>query len=211
MSLFEKRSDGPWQVTPDAFPDPEVDLPIPEDGRAETAVLAGGCFWCVEAVYQQLDGVLEVTSGYAGGTAETADYRSVCSGETGHAEVVRVLFDPARTSYGQLLKVFFSVAHDPTQIDCQGPDVGAQYRSAIFYADERQREVAESYIAQIEEAGVFSEPLATRLEPLKELFEAEAHHQDYAARNPSAPYIRFNAQPKLKKLQAHFGDRLKTS
>lgn len=209
MSLFERRLENPLLVPPDAFPDPQVDLPSPEGGGTQTAVLGGGCFWCVEAVYQQLDGVLDVTSGYAGGTAGTADYRSVCSGRTDHAEVVRVRFDPSRITYGQLLKLFFSVTHDPTQIDRQGADVGSQYRSAVFYADERQREVAEAYMAQIEEAGVFREPLATRLEPLEEFFEAEEYHQGYAARNPSAPYIAFNALPKLKKLHAHFGDRLK--
>ncbi|MGH7550080.1 MAG: peptide-methionine (S)-S-oxide reductase MsrA, partial [Gemmatimonadota bacterium] len=152
-------------VAPELVPDPDLDI---ESGNApQTAVLAGGCFWCVEAVYRELDGVLDVVSGYAGGTAETADYRTVCGGRTDHAEVVRVRFDPARISYGQLLKIFFSVAHDPTQLDRQGNDRGRQYRSAIFYADPEQRAVAQAYIRQLDEAGVFGSPIVTKLEPLE--------------------------------------------
>src|SRR5437868_2910163 len=135
-------------TTPTAFPDPLVDIDPSSAGGEQSVVLAGGCFWCVEAVLKELDGVLEVVSGYAGGTADTADYETVCSGATDHAEAVRVRFDPARISYGQLLKVFFSVAHDPTQLDQQGNDRGRQYRSAIFYADAQQKEVAEAYIRQ---------------------------------------------------------------
>jgi peptide-methionine (S)-S-oxide reductase len=175
----------------------------------QTAVLAGGCFWCVESVFKELDGVLEVTSGYAGGTAETADYDTVCSGTTNHAEAVRVRFDPARTSFGQLLKVFFSVAHDPTQLNRQGNDYGRQYRSAIFYGDEAQKEVAEAYIRQLNDAGAFKAPIVTRLEPLEAFYVAEGYHQDYAARNPSQPYVAYTAAPKVKKLREYFGDRLK--
>ena len=196
-------------LVPESFPDPVQDLPASEDGGSQEAVLAGGCFWCVEAVYKALDGVLEVTSGYAGGDAGTADYRTVCSGRTEHAEVVRVRFDPARISYGTLLKVFFAVAHDPTQLDRQGADIGRQYRSAIFPVDAEQKAVAEADIAPLNGAGLFGSPIVTTLEPLEAFFEAEDYHQDYAARNPSQPYIAYNTAPKLAKLSKQFGDRLK--
>jgi peptide-methionine (S)-S-oxide reductase len=196
-------------VAPSDFPDPERDLPPAAPGEVQTAVLAGGCFWCVEAVFKELQGVLEVSSGYAGGTADTADYRSVCSGNTNHAEVVRVRFDPSRIRFGQLLKVFFSVAHDPTQLDRQGNDYGRQYRSAVFYSGEAQREIAEAYIRQLNEAGVFKKPIVTRLEPLETFYEGEAYHQDYAARNPSQPYITHVAQPKVAKLRQYFGEGLR--
>src|SRR5437667_3450699 len=174
-------------VSPERFPDPAVDIDAPGEGEA-VAVLAGGCFWCVEAVYKQLDGVKSVTSGYAGGTAETADYDVVSSGRTGHAEAVEVRFDPAKVSYGQLLKVFFSIAHDPTTRDRQGPDVGKQYRSVIFYANDAQRRVADAYIAQIDEAKVFDAPVVTEVIPLDRFYKAEDYHQDYAERNPSHAY-----------------------
>jgi peptide-methionine (S)-S-oxide reductase len=195
-------------ISPESFPDPALDPPPGPDAPEQVAVLAGGCFWCVEAVYVQLDGVRTVTSGYAGGTAETADYRSVCSGRTDHAEVVEVRFDPRRITFGQLLKVFFSVAHDPTELDRQGPDVGRQYRSAIFWADEAQREVAAAYIRQLDEARVFGRPIVTELRPLEAFFEAEPYHHNYAGRNPAQPYIVFNALPKVAKLRRHFADRL---
>src|SRR5881628_3646132 len=173
------------------------------------AVLAGGCFWCVEAVYKQLDGVRSVTSGYAGGTSETADYDVVSSGRTGHAEAVEVRFDPAKVSYGQLLKVFFSIAHDPTTRDRQGPDVGRQYRSVIFYADDEQRRVAAAYIKQLDAAKVFDRPIVTEVKPLDRFFEAEAYHQDYAERNPLSPYILFNARPKVQKVRSYYKESLK--
>ena len=195
-------------VTPDRFPDPARDLESSGPGP-RTAVLAGGCFWCVEAVFKELDGVLNVTSGYAGGTAETADYRTVCGGRTDHAEVVRVTYDPSRISYGQLLKVFFSVAHDPTQLDRQGNDRGRQYRSAVFYADDEERAVAEAYIRQLDESGVFGTPIVTRLEPLEAFHEAEAYHQNYAELHPDQPYIAAVAAPKVGKLRAHYAERLK--
>ncbi|HSR72534.1 MAG TPA: peptide-methionine (S)-S-oxide reductase MsrA [Kiloniellales bacterium] len=209
MSLSSLLSGGPLTVAPEEVPEPAADIAPKEGESKQTAVLAGGCFWCVEAVLEPLEGVLDVTSGYAGGTAETADYRTVCSGRTDHAEVVRVRFDPRRITYGQLLRLFFSVAHDPTQRDAQGPDVGRQYRSAIFYADPEQKRVAEAYIAQLEAAGVFRAPIVTTLEPLEAFYEAEPYHQDYARQNPSQPYISFVATPKVKKLRKHFGDRLK--
>ena len=205
-SLFRR---GGASVSPDAFPDPVVDVEKADGPATQTVVLAGGCFWCVEAVYKELDGVLAVTSGYAGDSAETATYERVCSGTTDHAEVVKISFDPSRVMFGQLLRIFFSIAHDPTQVDRQGADVGRQYRSAVFYADETQRRVAEAYIAQLDKAGVFRAPIATRLEPIEAFFEAEAHHQDYAARNSAQPYITAYAMPKIAKLRKHFGDRLK--
>lgn len=198
-------------ISPEDFPDPEIDIGPSSDGSEQAVVLAGGCFWCVEAVYAEVDGVLSVVSGYAGGTAETADYRTVCGGRTNHAEVVRVGFDPRRTSYGQILKLFFSIAHDPTTVDRQGADVGRQYRSAIFYADAEQRRVAEAYIQQINQAGVVRGKIVTTLEPLEAFYEAETYHQGYAARNPSQPYIAAVAMPKVKKLRKHFSERLKTT
>lgn len=194
----------------DTFPDPIVDIePSKQAGTEAVAVLAGGCFWCVEAVYLQLDGVLKVTSGYAGGTADTANYRAVCGGMTNHAEAVQVTYDPSRIAYGQILKVFFWIAHDPTQLNRQGNDVGRQYRSAIFYADERQRNVAAAYIRQLDDARVFPGPIVTTLEPLEAFFEAEPYHQNYAARNPAQPYVAFVAAPKVEKLRSRLPDRLK--
>lgn len=204
--------DGSRGPAPAGFPDPPQDI-VPERGDArseQTAVLAGGCFWCVEAVFKELDGVLDVRSGYAGDGADTADYESVCSGTTDHAEVVLVRFDPERTSYGQILKVFFSVAHDPTQLNRQGNDVGRQYRSAVFYADDAQKAVAQAYIRHLNESGAFSAPVVTRLEPLAEFYEAEAYHQDFCERNPFQPYVRHAALPKLEKLRKQFADRLKS-
>lgn len=192
-----------------AFPDPAKDIG-PEAGTEQVAILAGGCFWCVEDVFKQLQGVLEVTSGYAGGTAATANYDAVCSGATEHAEVVWVRFDASKTSYGQILKVFFSVAHDPTQLDRQGNDRGRQYRSAIFWGDEAQRAVAEAYIRQLNESGVFRSKVVTRVEPLNGFYEAEAYHQDYAELHPEQPYIAAVATPKVEKLKKYFPERLKT-
>jgi peptide-methionine (S)-S-oxide reductase len=193
---------GPW-----SFPDP---VPVPGDGDPGNAiVLAGGCFWCTEAVYRQLDGVLSVRPGYAGGSEATANYDDVCTGTTGHAEVIEIVFDPARVPLGQILKIFFSIAHDPTQLNRQGADVGSQYRSAIFYANETQRLIAERYIAQIEAAGLFDAPIATTLEPLQRFYVAEAYHHDYAARNPWQPYVRAVAAPKVEKLRKTHADLLK--
>ncbi len=196
-------------TSPEQFPDPVLDTPATEAGGERVAVLAGGCFWCVEAVYKQLDGVLAVTSGYAGGTAETADYHTVSSGRTDHAEAVEIRFDPSRVTFGQLLKVFFSIAHDPTQLDRQGPDVGRQYRSAIFYADDDQQRVAERYIAQLDAAKVFARLIVTEIRPLGAFYAAEDYHQDYAERNPLQPYIFFNALPKVKKVRRYFPERVK--
>ena len=195
-------------VSPEQFPDP-VNDPVAGDGGEGLAVLAGGCFWCVEAVYLQLDGVRSVKSGYAGGTAETADYDTVCSGRTDHAEAVEVRYDPGKLTYGKLLKVFFSIAHDPTTKDRQGADVGRQYRSAIFYGNEEQRAVAEAYIKQLHAAKVFDKPIVTEVLPLERFYEAETYHKNYAARNPGQPYIMFNALPKVKKVRTYYADQLK--
>lgn len=195
-------------IHPDRFPDPVEDVPTDQD--AGRAVLAGGCFWCVEAVYQPLDGVTSVVSGYAGGDAASANYEAVCSGRTGHAEVIEVRYDPHRISFGALLKLFFAVAHDPTQKDRQGNDRGPQYRSAIFPVDEAQRTVAQDYIQQLDNAGAFTAPIATTLEPGHPFHPAEDYHQDFARRNPNQPYITHVAKPKLEKLHAAFPELLKT-
>jgi peptide-methionine (S)-S-oxide reductase len=198
------------RVLPSDFPDPAVDLPAQAPPtKTAAAVLAGGCFWCTEAVYRQLDGVLDVVPGYAGGTKDTADYETVCTGRTNHAEAIRIAYDPSRVTYGQILKVFFSVAHDPTQLNRQGNDVGRQYRSAIFYANEDERRVAEAYIKQLNDANAFTAKIATTLEPLDAFYEAEAYHHDYAARNPMQPYIAFTSMPKVRKLAKYFPEKLK--
>lgn len=194
------------KIDPSSFPDPRE----PGDASAgDRIVLAGGCFWCTEAVYTQLDGVLSVRPGYAGGSAETADYKTVCRGDTGHAEVVEVVYDPARVSLGQILMIFFSIAHDPTQVNRQGGDVGTQYRSAVFYANEAQRRVAEAYIRQIDAARIFDDPVATRLEPLERFYVAEDYHHAYAARHPEQDYVRAAALPKVAKLRKVHADKLK--
>jgi len=191
------------RVSPEEFPDPVVDTALAAKAGQSRAILAGGCFWCVEAVYKDLAGVSSVKSGYAGGTAETADYETVSSGGTDHAESVEVVYDPSRLSYGQILKVFFAIAHDPTQLNRQGPDTGRQYRSAIFYADDEQKKVADAYIDQLNKAHVFDHPIVTEVVPLEAFYQAETYHQDYAARNPLNPYIVFNAQPKVRKLRSY--------
>ena len=206
MSLFDRTS---LKISPSEFPAPDFDPADQSDRVGTLAVLAGGCFWCVEAVYRELVGESSVLSGYAGGSEDTADYQTVCTGSTEHAEVVQIVFDPLRTTFGEILRIFFAVAHDPTQVNRQGNDRGTQYRSAIFYANDLQREIGERYIAQINAAGVFDEPVATRLEPLEAFFQAEGYHQNYAALNPGQGYIQAVAQPKVDKLRAYFGDRLR--
>jgi len=196
------------------LPLPEVDLvPVPvaegEAARAEV-VLAGGCFWCTEAVFEQLHGVSEVVSGYAGGPKADADYQKVSAGLTDHAEVIRVVYDPSVISYGTLLRVFFSAAHDPTQVNRQGNDIGRQYRSAVFFADDDQKRVAAAYIAQLDAAGVFAKPIATRLEPLTVFYPAEDYHQDYVELNPRQGYVVGVALPKVAKVRKHFADLLKS-
>ena len=198
------------RIVPDEFPNPTADLPPAAPGATPAiAVLAGGCFWCTEAVYRELNGVLAVVPGYAGDTRATADYETVCTGRTKHAEAIRITYDPSRLSYGQLLKVFFSVAHDPTQINRQGNDIGPQYRSAIFPQEADQRRVAEAYIKQLEDAGAFTGPIATTIEPDVEFYEAETYHHDYAQRNPTSGYIMAVSTPKVRKLEKYFPEKLK--
>jgi peptide-methionine (S)-S-oxide reductase len=167
----------------------------------ETAVFAGGCFWGVQAVFQHVHGVMSATSGYSGGTSATAEYEVVSTGQTGHAESVQVVFDPSQVSYGQLLKVFFSVAHDPTELNRQGPDTGTQYRSVIFYANDEQKRIASAYIAQLDQAKAFPRPIVTQVVPLKAFYPAEDYHQNYATLHPDNPYIAINDAPKVDHLR----------
>jgi peptide-methionine (S)-S-oxide reductase len=184
-----------------ALPDPIVDTPIAAKSAKQTAVVAGGCFWGIQLVFQHVKGVKNATSGYSGGTVTWPEYEEVSTGKTGHAESVKITFDPAQISYGQLLKVFFSVAHDPTQLNRQGPDSGIQYRSVIFYADEEQKHIAEAYIAQLDQAGIFPRPIVTQVVPLKAFYNAEMYHQNYATFHPDNPYIAINDEPKLDHLR----------
>ncbi len=182
------------------IPAPLVD-DKPAAGNLQTAVVAGGCFWGVQGVYQHLNGVKNVLSGYAGGERAAADYQTVSGGDTGHAESVQIVYDPAKLTYGQILQVFFSVAHDPTQLNRQGPDSGTQYRSAIFFANETQKKIALAYIAQLDAAKSYPRPIVTRVDPLKGFYAAEGYHQDYLLNHPSAPYIVFNDLPKVRNFQ----------
>jgi peptide-methionine (S)-S-oxide reductase len=184
------------------LPDPAVDA-APAQGD-QVAVLAGGCFWGLQAVFEHVKGVKKVLAGYSGGAANTAEYDRVSDGDTGHAESVKIVYDPAKVSYGQLLKVYFSVATDPTQLNRQGPDVGTQYRSAIFYGNEEQQRVASAYIAQLGSAHAFADPIVTQVVPLKGFYVAESYHQDYAKRHPDEPYIVFNDAPKVSHLKQQF-------
>ena len=193
------------------FPNPERDIDPASAVGEQHAVLAGGCFWCVEAVFREIDGVNSVTSGYSGDGAHNADYKTVCSGTTNHAEVVSIRFDPARTSFGQLLKVYFAVAHDPTHKDRQGEDRGRQYRSAIFTIDAAQKDVAEAYIRQLDAAGVFNAPIVTEVVPLQEFHEAEALHHNYAELHSQQGYIAAVSAPKVAKLRKQFSEKLKGS
>jgi peptide-methionine (S)-S-oxide reductase len=188
------------------IPPPALDNPN-TSGPLQTAVIAGGCFWGVHGVYQHVRGTRQVLSGYSGGTKATADYETVSRGASAHAEAVEIRFDPSELSYGEILQVFFSVVHDPTQLDRQGPDIGAQYRSAIFYADESQKRIAEAYMAQLDRAKVFRRPIVTRLERLTAFYPAEDYHQDFLIKNPSYPYIVFHDLPKIANLKSVFPAR----
>jgi peptide-methionine (S)-S-oxide reductase len=190
------------------FPDPVVDSPLATKGR-QTAVVAGGCFWGVQIVFQHVKGVNHATSGYSGGSVASPTYEQVSTGETGHAESVKITFDPAQISYGQLLKLFFSVVHDPTQLNRQGPDTGSQYRSAIFYADDDQKHIAEAYISQLEQTKLFPRPIVTQVVPLKSFYDAELYHQDYARFHPDDPYIVRIDAPKVEQLRDQFPDLYK--
>jgi peptide-methionine (S)-S-oxide reductase len=184
-------------------PAPSYDAPK-DKGDLQTAVLAGGCFWGVEGVYEHVRGVRDVKSGYAGGTKKTAEYETVSGGDTGHAESVQIVFDPSQISYGELLQIFFSVAHDPTQLNKQGPDHGTQYRSAIFYGSDMQKDIATRYIAQLTAAKVYSGPIVTRIDPLTAFYPAETYHQDFIDKNPRHPYIVVNDLPKIHNLEVMF-------
>ena len=188
------------------IPPPAAEEPAPNIG-IETAVLAGGCFWGIQAVYQHVKGVTNAVSGYAGGAQKDAIYDAVSSGRTGHAEAVKVTFDPKQISYGKILQIFFSVAHDPTQLNRQGPDHGPQYRSAIFTTSDEQKRVAQAYIAQLAAAKVFPQPIVTEVTPLPAFYAAEDYHQDYLAKHPTQPYIVFNDLPKLAALKEQFPSR----
>ncbi len=183
------------------LPAPIADIPAATALGPQTAVFAGGCFWGIEAVFRQTHGVTRAVSGYAGGDAKTANYAMVSTGASGHAESVEVTYDPARVSYGQLLSVFFSVAHDPTQLNRQGPDVGLQYRSAIFFTNDDQRKVAESYVAQLTASHAFEQPIVTQITPLPAFYPAEDYHQNYATAHPYSPYIMINDAPKVEHLK----------
>jgi peptide-methionine (S)-S-oxide reductase len=195
-----------YSVGSDATP-----VPSPASGEAkaatsgrQTAVLAGGCFWGIQAVFQHVKGVKNATSGYSGGNANTADYETVSMGQSGHAESVKITYDPSQVSYGELLRVFFSVALDPTELNRQGPDTGTQYRSVIFYASDEQQKIAEAYIAQLDQAKVFKHRIVTQVVSLKAFYPAEAYHQDYASIHPNNPYIMLNDAPKVSNLRKEF-------
>ncbi|MCE5180606.1 MAG: peptide-methionine (S)-S-oxide reductase MsrA [Betaproteobacteria bacterium] len=191
------------------LPNPVMDQSIAKNPANQSAIFAGGCFWGVQAVFQHVKGVVSATSGYAGGTKGTAKYPLVSSGTTGHAEAVKVVYDPARVSYGQLLKVFFSVAHNPTQLNRQGPDAGTQYRSEIFVATSEQKKIAEAYIGQLVAARVYPEKIVTRVSSPTEFYPAEAYHQNYATLHPDEPYIAINDLPKLDHLKIQFPELYK--
>jgi peptide-methionine (S)-S-oxide reductase len=183
------------------LPNPAADEPLSKSKGAQTVVLAGGCFWGIQAVFEHVKGVSSATAGYSGGAAQTAQYETVSTGTTGHAESVRVVYDPAQISFGQILKVFFSVAHDPTELNRQGPDEGTQYRSVIFYSNDEQRHIAQAYIDQLNRAKAFSQPIVTQVVALQAFYPAEAYHQDYAEHHPNEPYIAINDLPKLEHLK----------
>ncbi len=192
------------------LPAPVQDIAAPKAGsdsaQHQTAVFAGGCFWGVQSVFQRVKGVVQTTVGYSGGAAETANYRAVCSEDTGHAEAIEIVYNPAVVSYGTLLRVFFSVVHDPTQLNRQGADIGTSYRSAIFYVNEKQRETASAYVKQLDSARVFAKPIVTQIVPLDAFYRGEEYHQDYAIKNPHNPYIQVCDIPKIASLEQQFPD-----
>ena len=190
-------------------PAPAVDAPRAAVSGKQTIVVAGGCFWGIQAVFQHVKGVVSATSGYSGGSAKAADYEMVSTGTTGHAESVQVVYDPSQVTLGELLRVFFSVAHDPTELNRQGPDTGTQYRSVIFYGNDEQKKIAEAYIAQLDAAKVFSSKIKTQVVPLQAFYPAEAYHQNYAELHPNQPYIYYNDAPKVAHLQKEFPELYK--
>jgi peptide-methionine (S)-S-oxide reductase len=193
-----------FERTKEPFPDAAVDVPASAAQGPETAVLAGGCFWGVEGVFERLKGVTNVVAGFAGGEKSTAHYETVSTGTTGHAESVKITFTPSQITYGQLLKVYFAIAHDPTELNRQGPDSGTQYRSAIFYMDDEQKKVAEAYIQQLNAAHVFSKPIVTQVVPYRGFYAAEGYHQHYLDNHPDSPYIVYNDLPKIEALKKQY-------
>jgi peptide-methionine (S)-S-oxide reductase len=189
-----------------SIPPPVLDEPVSPQATSEVSVLAGGCFWGVQGVFQHVDGVTSAVSGYAGGAANAAHYDVVGTNTTGHAEAVQITFDPRRVSYGRILQIYFSVAHDPTELNRQGPDVGTQYRSAIFPTNPEQTRIAEEYIAQLNRGQVFDAPIVTKIEPGRDFYPAESYHQDFLTRNPRYPYIVINDLPKIENLKRLFPD-----
>jgi peptide-methionine (S)-S-oxide reductase len=189
-----------------AVPAPAADEPKAAASTKQTAVVAGGCFWGIQAVFQHVKGVISATSGYSGGTVMNPDYETVSSGSTGHAESVKIVYDPSKVTYGELLRVFFSVALDPTELNRQGPDEGTQYRSLIFYSNDDQKRIAQAYIAQLDQAKVFPRRIATQVVPLQSFYQAEAYHQNYATLHPDNPYIVYNDAPKVVNLRREFPD-----
>ena len=189
------------------FPDPAIDVPAASGDQV--AVVAGGCFWGIEGVFEKVKGVKSAVAGYSGGEKSTAHYEMVSEGNTGHAESVQITFDPKQVTYGQLLKIFFSVAHNPTEKNRQGPDTGTQYRSVVFYANDEQKQVAEAYVKQLDEAHIFSRPIVTQIVPLKAFYAAEAHHQHYMENNPYQPYIMYNDAPKVSALEKYYPELCK--
>jgi peptide-methionine (S)-S-oxide reductase len=192
-----------------AFPDPAVDAPRAATHEKQTAVLAGGCFWGVEGVFERIKGVTNVVSGFAGGDKSTAHYETVSTGTTGHAESVKITYDPSQITFGQLLKVYFAVAHDPTELNRQGPDTGTQYRSAIFYMDDEQKKIAEAYIQQLDAAHVFPRAIVTQVVPFHGFYAAESYHQHYLDNNPTNPYIVYNDLPKIAALKKQYPEMCK--
>ena len=209
MAFSSAASDRPAAIVAGKALEPAIDISASTVKGDQTAIFAGGCFWGVEAVFEHLKGVSDVVSGFSGGDAATANYNTVSSGQTGHAEAVKITYDPAQISYGQLLKIYFLVAHDPTQLNRQGPDSGTQYRSAIFVNDAEQKQVAQAYIAQLDQNKVYSTPIVTQLVPTTNFYVAEEYHQNFIDRNPTYPYVVMHDLPKLEHLKQQFPDLYK--
>lgn len=217
MAHGPEQTEAPQQDAPHCafgparrLPPPEFDPPCHKLRMPAIAVLAGGCFWGVQAVFQHVPGVSSVLCGYCGGNPAMANYEAVCSGHSGHAEAVQITFDPVQVSYGQLLMVFFAIAHDPTQRDRQGPDIGSQYRSAIFTSNDQQQQIANAYVRQLDGSAAFAAPIATRIEPLGLFHPAEAYHQNYALQHPHNPYVASHDLPKIDQLQTHYPELFRT-
>jgi peptide-methionine (S)-S-oxide reductase len=209
LLLAFSASIGCTAATKTPLPAPAHDAPLAQTSGKQTAVFAGGCFWGTQSVFERVKGVLDTTAGYSGGSRSTATYEQVGQENTGHAESVEVVYDPSKITYGQLLQIFFSVVHDPTQLNRQGPDVGESYRSVIFYADDEQQKISKDYIAQLDAAKVFRKPIVTQVVPLKGFYNAESYHQDYALHNPNNPYIMVCDRPKIEALKQEFPELFK--